>query len=140
MEVVGPTPHHRDVIQSELVHHLLEEGGPAQQGLDQGHAYVRTRDSDDDPRESGSGADVAHRRTVRDGLCENRRVEQVTLPQTWCLARADQSAYDAFGGEKLRIALSDRQSLGREHPLRLGRGRGWSRYSPDGPARPIGFT
>ena len=88
----GPRTHlHRR--EPEVGHHLLEEGGPAQQRLDQGHASGpagRWR----------APAPAARRRSPRShtvapaGIAsrEHRAVEQVPLPQPGHLARADQAA------------------------------------------------
>ena len=90
--------------------------------------------------QTGTGADVAHGRGLRDGLGQDRRVEDVAVPELRGLAGADQAPDHALGGEEVGVADSQVEALGREHPpCRSGNG-GWSRHGAGGPARPPGFT
>ena len=57
-EVFGPRPNDTTVHQTELGHHLGQEGGPAQQGLDQDDRAVRAGQRQRDARQPGAAADI----------------------------------------------------------------------------------
>ena len=126
MKILGSSPDHLDAgAETELGDDLGQEGGPTQKWLDQRDREIGTSDGQHQTGEPGPCADVADRRVLRDNLAQDRRVEEVTIPQPGRLARSDEAAHHSLRRQQLRVALGQRQLPGREHPpRRLGyRGR-----------------
>jgi hypothetical protein len=91
-------------LEAQLVDHLLQEPGPAQQRFQQGDLEVGPDQRQHHTREAGSRADVADVRTMVEGRRDLRAVEQVALPQPGDLARPQQPAVHSRTREQVGIS------------------------------------
>jgi hypothetical protein len=123
VQLLRAGPDDLDVGECQLRHDLLEEGGPAEQGLDERDAQVGTGEGEHHARQSRSRTDVAHRLVLTDRAAQQRAVQQVPLPQPRRLAGADQAANHTGVGQQRGEPLRERQGM-RKHPRRHVRRRG----------------
>ena len=79
--------------ETERIDHLGEEGGAAQQRLDEGHREVGARQRERDPGEAGAAPEVGDAHPLRDDLADDRAVEQVPLPEPAGLAGPEQASF-----------------------------------------------
>src|SRR5690606_17185519 len=73
--------------------------------------------------QAGAAADVGDARAGGDGLGGGGAVAQVAVPEAGNLARADQAADNAFGGEQAAVGGEAFDGVGTERGNGGGRGR-----------------
>lgn len=121
-DLLGAAAHDGHMVEAEEFHDLREEGGPAQQRFEQRDLEVLTDECQRDTGESGTGADIAHGHALGHDLGEHRAVQQVPLPQSGHLTRADQPALHSRLGQQFRVPDRVREAIAEYLARLLGRG------------------
>lgn len=98
----APTYGH-PVAQAQLGDRLLEEGHAPGEWLHQCHGEVGPDQGEDDPRQTGTRAQIKDRSLGRDQVSHDTAVEQMSVPQSGSLSRPDQTSNDPVGGEQFRV-------------------------------------
>ena len=66
MQQVGSTTNHPYLAKAQFRHDLIEESRAAKERLDKRHRNIRSRNSEHQPRESGTRTNVTHARACWD--------------------------------------------------------------------------
>lgn len=104
--ILGASPNYRDTGQFERLRHLRQECGPTQQGLQERDSEVWAGDGQDDSRQPGTGADVAHCGVGRDDAREHPAVQQMPVPQPRHLARAEETSLSTRARQQFGVPPS----------------------------------